>query len=1074
MKSTKCMVAVLLIAGACLAQTPAPKAIRLIAEAEDFTVKSNGWTVVPFRENYFASTFAISFLSRHGCLGAPEQVPQGAVAVAEQVVTVPVAGPYEVLVRYEQPYNFSAEFAVEIEQGGKVVERKVCGKLEDPKIWALNGHQRKPMERFWWGGTDNIVWQNPGNVTLAAGPAVIRLVAGTQMDGNKLRINAGRRNVDVVVLTNDKDGMEAQKKTNYLEFDGWLTQDGDVFVRITNPKDAAGPCMPIIAPMAGGQHSPYYIHIRDWPTTKVLKSGQLIEGATNYVIAGPRSVAVNASQLAPVVDAAKFMVPKDPTKPDSPKELKIPASEYLKPGDVSGWVPMGQVLDSLHNCQWYPQAVYTSGAGEVYLKLEFAVSDGKGGLKPVKESTVKGKPAYFAAVTFDFPGNMAPNPAMAKVLQERFWLPEIRTQKEAIEWLTAQVGKFPRRGPVPKRFLIYAILGFSGAADAFPEAKTLAVALGDNTGVDQKGKKRGMFCHWADVSPKFYEKADVSDLYVVSYGDETHLPSVPVSNDVFAAWLKGKGVEYSGPVQWTKDMANPLYYYSVICGVEQGAKPYIAASAYYKGKGTVAGANYSPHANYLVTEMHYVRPFKMNALTLAWSEDYVWQIPEFSVQVAGYLTSAFRAGCKYNNQPIMMYVMPHSPGNTPADFRRSFYTCLANGMKTVNYFCASPLAVGGTENYVATEDVPIWREIYNVSHEAGTFEDYMMDGKVRPAQVGLLLSSVDDIMTGVQNSTLAMHNNERKAMYYALRHSQVPVDMLSEDDVIEGLAKDYKVIYVTQQWMHSKCLEALKKWAEAGGTVVALCGGGFTDEFNKPNPKADEFYGVKGQQLTTDPQLVSRYLLEANRPFLTKQDLPLYDPIDYVSWSSDSGAGRVRDVPVIVWKQALTAGDGSVLGTYRDGTPAVVMKAHGKGRAYLFGFLPGQAYLKSGLPVLPPDRGSCDSAFAHYLPTTMDAKLRDRLVADFLPSDFVKPVECSETLVEYSCIDTERPVRKLGIPLVNFTPKSIPLLSVKVNGLSKAAAVRSVERGVLKPVFEGNSMRVDLPLDIADMLLVDL
>ena len=46
-------------------------------------------------------------------------------------------------------------------------------------------------------------------------------------------------------------------------------------------------------------------------------------------------------------------------------------------------------------------------------------------------------------------------------------------------------------------------------------------------------------------------------------------------------------------------------------------------------------------------------------------EDYVWQIPEFSVQVTGYLVSAFRAGAKYRNNPIHMYVMPHSPGNTP-------------------------------------------------------------------------------------------------------------------------------------------------------------------------------------------------------------------------------------------------------------------------------------------------------------------------------------------------------------------------------------------------------------------------
>ena len=43
-------------------------------------------------------------------------------------------------------------------------------------------------------------------------------------------------------------------------------------------------------------------------------------------------------------------------------------------------------------------------------------------------------------------------------------------------------------------------------------------------------------------------------------------------------------------------------------------------------------------------------------------------------------------------------------------------------------------------------------------------------------KVGLLLSSTDELITGVNNFSLALHNNERKALYYALRHAQIPVD----------------------------------------------------------------------------------------------------------------------------------------------------------------------------------------------------------------------------------------------------------------------------------------------------------
>lgn len=1077
-----------------VASAQAKTPVRLFAEAEDFTIKTDGWQVVPYRENYFASTFAISFLSRMGCLGAPEQLPTGQTTIAEQVVQIPYADQFEVLVRYEQPYNFSVEFVVEVEQGGRVVATYPCGRLSDPKIWPLNGHQRKPMERYWWGGTDNIVWQHPGAAKLNAGAAIIRLKATQQLDGQRLRLNAAKRNIDLVVLTNDRVGMETQKaKARYLEMDGWLVQDGDLFVKFTNPSSGAGPCIPVVSAMNTGQHSPYYIHVRDWVRTRVLRSGRLIDTAA-YTNNGPRSGAVNPRLLAPVLDVAKFTQPKDPKNPKAGTQEVIPDSEYLAPGQSSGWVPMGQVVDALHNSQWTPSAVYKEASTRpVQLQLEFAIPDGRGGLKSIKKLTVQGSPPTRAGVAasasvFELPGNIAPNAVLSAALEQRFWLPQIRTQKEAVDWLLSEVRKFPNVGPTPKRFLLYNILGFGGRGFDDPATKQLALALGDNTWVGGAGKKRELVAHWRDPNPESIKKREASreggfkDLLVVSYGDEIHLPSDPVTDQEFAAWLKQQRVQYSGPAKFTKTPGQPLYYYSQICSKEKGGRRFAAGTAYYKSKGVLTGANYSPHSNYLVSELDYIRTFKLRAMSMPWSEDYVWQIPEFSVQAMGYLTSGLRAGAKYDNLPIHMYVMPHSPGNTPRDFRLSFYTAIANGAKHVNYFCASPLATGATENYIATDDLGMWRQVHACGHEAGVFEDYIVDGKVREAKVGLLLSSVDDVMTGAKNSTFVMHNNERKALYYALKHSETPVDFISEDDVIDGLTKNYHVIYVTQQWLHSKAVDSLKKWVEAGGTLVALAGGGFQNEFNQPNPKAGELYGVKSQQLTTDPKLVSQYLLEENRPFLTKQDLPLYDPIDYVSWTSDTAGkdtpfiGRVRDVPVVVWKQSIVASDGTVLGSYRNGQPAVVAKAHGKGRAYLFGFLPGQAYLKSGLPIAPPDRGATNDSNAHFLPTAMDVNLRARIVDDFLPTSYIHPVTCSSPLVETSCIDTPpvsgKPAR-LAVPLMNYSGKPVAQLTVRISGLAATKSIRSVRQGTLRPQFVEGDAFVTLPLDVADMLLID-
>jgi hypothetical protein len=389
----------------------------------------------------------------------------------------------------------------------------------------------------------------------------------------------------------------------------------------------------------------------------------------------------------------------------------------------------------------------------------------------------------------------------------------------------------------------------------------------------------------------------------------------------------------------------------------------------------------------------------------------------------------------------------------------------------VNYFCATPSAVGYTENYIDSYDLPMWRQIHKCTHEAGIFEDYVMDGRVRPAKVGLLLSSVDELVTGVNNFSLAIHNNERKAIYYALRQAQVPVDFLTEDDVIEGRAKDYAVIYATQQYIHSKCIDALQKWCEAGGTLVALCGGGMYDEFQKPNPAAVKLYGAGGPTITTDPNLVPKYLLKENVPFLTKHDLPRYEPIDVVD-----------GIEVMVWKQPLTPTDGTVASKFKDDTPAVVSKAHGKGRAVLFGFLPGQAYMKHALPIRPVDRGASQDSFAHFIPTKVFGHVQEQVINDFLGRDLrngpARPVVCSEPLVETTCIDTTakdgKPAR-LAVPLINWSGKPAEKLIVTIRDAGTVTRVRSVERGELKftPVAEKGVIVVELPLAVADMLLID-
>jgi hypothetical protein len=1028
--------------------------VRLIAEAEDFAVTHGAWRVVPYRENYFASTFAITFLSRMACLGAPAQVAQD--AVAEERISVPVDGEFQVLARYEQPFDFSAEFTLEIEQSGHTLLSQPFGRLQDPKIWAFNKHQRVPMERYWWGSTENIVWQQAGPVRLARGEARLRLIARAQLENGVQRVKAAERHVDAIVLTNDLAGLEAQKKAAYLELDGWLVQDGDLYVRFTNPADGRGPLLPLVEPFNQGQHSPYYVHVRDWPTTRVLKSGRL-PSREDYALAGPHSDAVKPGLVGPLLDPSRFSA--------------IPAAEYLGPGETSAWVPLGQALDALNDSLWLPRAIYLNAAKNdraIDLVAEFAVPDGKGGLRSIRTLRLQGTPEALSPIALEIPGNVRTRPV-------------IRSALEALQGLNAEVAKWTTPSPAPRRFPIYGLLDFSGAlANPGPigeQATRLALALGDDTMTPASGpwaaklgvpeRRTGIVTHWhLGQVEKGYAAADkdgrARSIGIVSYGDEIRIEArTPAAGDetAFKTWLAARGVSGPSAAHLTDDPADPWFYYGRLWGYETQMATYADATRFLESKlgpGVLTGINYSPHANYLVSDLQWVRPFKVGALKLPWSEDYAWQIPEFSPQVTGYLVSALRAGSKYHDLPILMYVMPHSPGNTPRDFRLSFYAAVAHGARMIHYFCATPLAVGQTENYIATDDLAMWRAVFDTTHDAGGFEDYVVDSRVRPARVGLLLSSVDEIRTGDANDKGGIHNQERKAVYYALRHAQVAVDFVSEDDVIEGRAKGLDLIYVTQQFLHSKAVEALTRWVDAGGTLVALAGGGFLDEFGRNDPASHALYGVAEQQFLKDPALPM---------VLAKQDLPGLKPLDEASWGDVSA-------PVLVWKQGLRPSDGKVLGTFHDGKPAVIEKAHGKGRAVLFGFFPGMAYLKSGLPLRPVDRGATDAGFNHFLPTAMDAGLRRALVDAFLPSDFVRPVETSQPLVEATLLETPA-LHRLAVPLMNYTGAALPALRVTLRGLGAIRSVRSLAHGALQAQSRDGAVLITLPLDVADMLLVD-
>ena len=88
-------------------------------------------------------------------------------------------------------------------------------------------------------------------------------------------------------------------------------------------------------------------------------------------------------------------------------------------------------------------------------------------------------------------------------------------------------------------------------------------------------------------------------------------------------------------------------------------------------------------------------------------------------------------------------------------------------------------------------------------------DDLIADGKLRPASVGIVLSESTDLWDRVTPGAAeglkpddaddfpsTAYNLERKCLWTALRHAQIPVDVVVEEDLIDGSAQRYRVLYL--------------------------------------------------------------------------------------------------------------------------------------------------------------------------------------------------------------------------------------------------------------------------------------
>jgi hypothetical protein len=966
----------------------------VVCEAEEFTVTSPGWKPGRWGENYYAATFANAFLSRKAFLGSPEQADDARATIR---VNVPAAGRYLVLVRYEAAYRFETQFKVVVEQGGAKVLDRLYGARGNLKIWAFR--QGLKSEVGWdWGAGENVVWEgHDAFADLKPGEATITLVAGRQPEP------AARRNVDLVMLTTDASQVKTRiEKENYLPLDGMLTQSGDVWLRVTNPGGT-----PIVfasgkAPAGGNwqEHSPYWVHMRNWK----------------------------------------------------------PASIKVEPGRTSDWVEVGGLMDSLNDGQW------TWSADGPY-QAEFGVKGPAGQIEPI--ATFTGEKGDLALA------------ADADTRRSR----RLRKTDQVLYDLLDYLKQQPAHGRTPERTPIFGytftpIAGDARHVAAVAEFKRM-FGLADVEGqsgsrgrgfVDVRGVPTDKL---ADYCQKLGDAA--REMLVVSLGDEISLPAPPkndATHGAFRSWLKTRGlrpadIDSAAGDDWAKIHYDPdpagkttrpgVFYWSVRyqyhAGI-QGIKERTDILRRHLPNAGI-GANFSPHyptEHMFLGEVYkWVSVFREDGMTLPWAEDYVWQVPVVSPQVNHLNLDLFRAGLRGKpGRGIHYYVMPHAPNNTPRTWRRLFYGALAHGMKQVNLFEFRPVHVAYTENHVSNP--AMYATVLRSFRELGLFEDIIQDGQVRGAEAGLWFSETSDIWGDTHGSFGAA----KRCLYTAIRHQQIPLDVVVEQDALDGTLAQYKVLYLADRHVSRAASDKIAAWVRAGGMLFATAGAGMRDELDRPNTTLLDLYGLKHEVLEAP---------EGRQVKFEKQDLPFAEPIDAVLWSPRS---EVSPMSVIGVKSRVQLAGATVTASFKDGTPAVTTRGVDKGNVTFCAFLPGLSYFRPAIPRRPVDRGATEDSMTHFLPTAGAPDALGLIAFPFNTAGLSRPVQCSTPRVEATIVESKHGV---AIPLVNWTRDPIKDLKVTITATLPAGRLSLASGGQLAVQREGNRLILTLDLDAADVVI---
>lgn len=433
--------------------------------------------------------------------------------------------------------------------------------------------------------------------------------------------------------------------------------------------------------------------------------------------------------------------------------------------------------------------------------------------------------------------------------------------------------------------------------------------------------------------------------------------------------------------------------------------------------------------------------YRKKGFSYLFTEDWYNSPNNIGPQDSCYISDFARAATKYNHQGMGIYeVLSYNRKNIDQDARLRFYSYLGHGQQAINFFHYGPPEYG---NCCCDWPEEAYKLVGDLTHEAGTVEQWLVNSTYKKPETAILYSETGDIWRAGN-----IEQSERRNIYFALNHVQIPADILSTWDLLNGDLNNYKVLYITDSHLSQKETEKIKAWVRNGGRLFASAGAGYYNEYNEENHALDEVFGIKNRCLEISAT--------NSRDKMEMLKLPSLDSITF----NDRLFPDVPKLNVVAYRESFKVTTGQPTGTFNDGLVASVSNQYGKGKSFIIGGLAGIAYMNAALSEIK-------KWTPEYIPHNFDRGINSLITS--MCKDVEKPVELNVPEIDIMLKESEHGII---LTIANYTLKPVPELLVKINHCKEPTAVESLATGALKYTREGDSIIFKMPLNITDFVVL--